>query len=323
MAVSSSLVPVFAGSDVRHTTFAWKSDEPALVQQAMGIMAEWSLGKGKCGAHRDSVVWSETGCQFRMKTASTYAAAYAVAMPAWGQSSSWRVVVVADDPHAGLHSQPRVLQDAASSSSVNSVPESASLLCGRVPLDLELSWCPSPTFKLIRGGTVLDDSRMRYTFGEKLGEGVYGEVYEGFRSGRLLAVKFIKACDTARTDAAAEAYVLDRCRGHPHIVQLVDVFRGIRPNGMSPEYALVFQHAGVALTSLIRRKTLSSQAARSAMAAIVAGVGHLHGLGLVHGDVKPCNVLVSVVGGFEAGGCDSWQVKVGDVGLAVLVAQEQ
>jgi hypothetical protein len=329
MAVSSSAAPVFAGKGVVHTTFAWQSDEPKLVQKAMGIMSEWSLGKGKCCAHRDSVVWSESGFQLRMKTASTYQAAYAFMIrmlgdivPAWGQGSCWRVVAVADVTEAPLPSQPDVLLHAASLPEA-SAPVSPSPLGGLVLMDLEQSWCQSPTFKLIRGGSVLDDSRSRYTFGEKLGEGVYGEVYEGFRSGRLLAVKFIKACDTDRTDAAAEAYVLDRCRGHPHIVQLVDVFRGIRPDGTAPEYALVFQHAGVALTSMIRRKTLSYQAVRSAMADIVAGVGHLHGLGLVHGDIKPCNVLVCSVGGLEAGGGDCWQVKVGDVGLAVLVPQEQ
>jgi cyclin-dependent kinase/cell division cycle 2-like protein len=167
----------------------------------------------------------------------------------------------------------------------------------------------------------LDDGRSRYTFGGKLGEGVYGEVYEGFRSGRLVAIKFIKACDDARTDAAAEAYVLDRCRGHPNIVQLVDVFRGLGPDMPGLSFALVFQHAGVALTSIMRRETLSCQAVRSAMADIVAGVGHLHGLGLVHGDLKPCNLLATAVGGFVPGGGDRWHVKVGDVGLAVLASR--
>ena len=63
---------------------------------------------------------------------------------------------------------------------------------------------------------------------------------------------------------------------------------------------------------------MTCQAVRSAMADIVAGVGHLHGLGLVHGDIKPCNLLATAVGGFEAGGDGSWHVQVGDVGLAVL-----
>jgi hypothetical protein len=322
MAVSSSAAPVFAGLSVVHITFAWQSDEPAIVEKAMGIMSEWSLGKRKCCAHRDSLVWSATGFQFRMKSVSTYMAAYAFIIrmlghlvPAWGQGSCWRVMAVTDVTEVPLPS--------AASPSEASVPESPEPLCGLAPTDLEQSWCPSPTFKLIRGGPVLADSRSHYTFGEKLGEGVYGEVYEGFRSGRPLAVKFIKACDTARTDAAAEAYVLDRCRGHPHIVQLVDVFRGTRPNGTAPEFALVFEHAGVSLSSCIRRKKLSYQTVRLAMADIVDGVGYLHGLGLVHGDLKPCNVLVRAVGGFEAGESDSWQVKVGDVGLAVLVPQEQ
>jgi hypothetical protein len=123
----------------------------------------------------------------------------------------------------------------------------------------EHSWCQSPIVKLMRGGPVLHESRSPYTFGAKLGEGVYGDVYEGFRSGRTVAIKFIKACDDARMDAAAEAYVLDRCRGHPNIVQLVDVFRGCGPNMIVPSFALVFQHGGLALTGIIRRKIMKCQ----------------------------------------------------------------
>ena len=340
MAASSSAAPIFAGKDVLHTTFAWKSDEPSTVKKAMGILSEWSLCKGKCAAHRDSVVWSDTGCQWRMKMPSTYSAAYSFMMrllgglvQVWGQGSSWRVLAVADvaeaelsqaslgqAPLPGLVRQEASPLNASGSEASQSVASVAVAVLEGSPspaaAEHEHSWCLSPTFKLIRGGAVLDESRSRYTYGSKLGEGVYGAVYEGFRSGRIVAIKFIKACDDARTDAAAEAYVLDRCRGHPNIVQLVDVFRGLGPDMTEPAFALVFQHAGVSLTSIIRRKTLTCQAVRSAMADIVAGVGHLHGLGLVHGDIKPCNLLATAVGGFEAGGGDSWHVQVGDVGLA-------
>ena len=69
-----------------------------------------------------------------------------------------------------------------------------------------------------------------YTIGASLGEGTFGKVFQAEREGDQAAVKMLKAhqpkssFEELRQDALREAYVLDRCQGHPNTVQLLDAF---------------------------------------------------------------------------------------------------
>jgi serine/threonine-protein kinase len=92
----------------------------------------------------------------------------------------------------------------------------------------------------------------------------------------------------------------------PHIVALRDCFveRGV--------LVLALEHAdGVDLRTLLARArrrgvTPPPGAVAALKAGVAAGLGHLHGRGLTHGDLKASNVLVSWRG----------EVKLCDLGLA-------
>ena len=117
----------------------------------------------------------------------------------------------------------------------------------------------------------------------------------------------------AKKDIYAEAYALDLCRGHPNIVQLMDAWEHCEDS------FLVFGRCGPNLSEFLRKR---ERAASGALAAVeVRGVvrqlaqalTHIHGLGLLHGDFKPANILV------DPDGEDSLHVRLADLGSVARV----
>ena len=131
-------------------------------------------------------------------------------------------------------------------------------------------------------------------------------------SGTDVAIKALKAAKPAeqREVALHEAYVLDRCRGEPNIVQLLDVFLSAPPK---PCWHLVFELSGTDLHAFLRLRAcgLSPAEVRSVAEQFTRGLRHIHGLGLVHADVKPANILVKVLP------CGFVAAKLADVGSAL------
>lgn len=124
-----------------------------------------------------------------------------------------------------------------------------------------------------------------YVLTEKVGAGSTSEVWAACdaRSGARVALKVFRSGTVH--ELLAEAAVLRRL-DHPHIVRLLDVVTGERP-------ALVLDLAGREdlQNRLDREGTLSPRSAVRAVSAVLAALAHVHGAGLVHGDVKAANVV--------------------------------
>ena len=133
-----------------------------------------------------------------------------------------------------------------------------------------------------------------YEMGKMIGRGAYGVVAEVRHGDRTLALKFSRvhdkdACDYGRvlTDVA----MLRALRGCAGVVQLVDAW-------CDGAYVyLAMDRWGCDLHSMIvaepSRRQLSAAHYRYFAAQLLATLAFLHGVGVVHRDVKSCNVLVN------------------------------
>ena len=150
----------------------------------------------------------------------------------------------------------------------------------------------------------------RYELHDVLGEGAFGRVYRGLdrRLGREVAVKVIKpwwAEDGAWVERfQREAQLLARV-SDPGVVQIFDV--GHAEEG--PYYVAELVD-GESLADRLRDGPLPAEEARAIAEQLCRALASAHRDGVVHCDVKPANVLLSVDG----------KVKVGDFGVARLAA---
>ena len=139
----------------------------------------------------------------------------------------------------------------------------------------------------------------RYRVISALGRGGMGGVLEveddaGKRYALKAPMQDLEGIDVARR-FAREANAL-RLLDHPNLVAAVDVF-----SEAGRLYLVMEKVDGETLTNVlvITRQTL-------------AGVGHAHAQGLVHRDLKPDNILLVDMGGWE-------RVKIIDFGIVKLV----
>ena len=156
----------------------------------------------------------------------------------------------------------------------------------------------------------------RYTFRsihdyeklEELGHGACGQVLRARdrRTGKKVALKWLHSPDFRAI--ALEAGLLGACRGHPSIIQILDVVADAETGDMALVMELV--GSGCTLREDIYRP-LSEDVARRMMRQLLDAANKIHGAGIVHRDFKPENVLVSMFGGLKV--CD---FGVGDAGEA-------
>lgn len=149
----------------------------------------------------------------------------------------------------------------------------------------------------------------RYELRELIGRGGMGEVYAAWdhQLQREVALKRLRH-DVAhhpamRTRVEAEA----RAAGsvvHPNVVTVFD--SGVE-NGHP--FIVMERLDGRNLADELRGGPMSIDAVRSMAIQVLHGLGAAHGLGVLHRDVKPSNVLSTVAGGW----------KVADFGIAKLI----
>src|SRR5690242_10449986 len=147
-----------------------------------------------------------------------------------------------------------------------------------------------------------------YRIVERIGAGGMGVVHRARdeRLGRDVALKVLPAGalsdEAARERFRREALALSRLN-HPHIATIYDLDREDGLDFLVMEYI-----PGRTVAEMIAERPLPEAEAASIACQIVEALEEAHEQGIVHGDLKPENVIVTPKG---------W-VKVLDFGLAVL-----
>jgi serine/threonine protein kinase len=154
-------------------------------------------------------------------------------------------------------------------------------------------------------GSALDG---RYELHRLVGEGGFGRVYRGYdrRLARTVAIKVIKPWWSEDPDwahlFARETQLLAKVSDHG-IVQIYDV--GHADEGL---YYVAEFVDGESLAHRLVRGRMAAWEAADVAERLCRALGHAHGRGIVHRDVKPANILMSSRG----------EVKVSDFGVARL-----
>ena len=127
------------------------------------------------------------------------------------------------------------------------------------------------------------------TFIEKIGAGVYGEVWRAEYKGRSVAAK-TTTCPTGFRQHEIE--LLKRCQTTGHAVELLAV-ENDTPKGT----VLVMELCDQSLQDLLERGGLDNEDAYlEALCQILEGLIAIHSEGVVFGDLKPDNILVRADG---------------------------
>ncbi|MEP7050130.1 MAG: serine/threonine-protein kinase [Pseudomonadota bacterium] len=165
----------------------------------------------------------------------------------------------------------------------------------------------------------------KYELIEEIGHGGMATVYRARdrRLGREVAVKVIHHHLRENTEVAArfvsEARAVAKVK-HPNIVEVYDV-----SDADEPERYLVQELVrGTTLRQLIAKHGyLPAEVAAAAAVEIAAALEHAHGLGVIHRDMKPENVLVDLpTEGQAAAPAEAGlvpRIKITDFGIAKLL----
>lgn len=134
----------------------------------------------------------------------------------------------------------------------------------------------------------------RYELLGALGQGTTAVVYAARRrhDDKQVALKVIRVDDEELISRAEQEFTMMRGLHHPNIVGALDFF------AHSMGAVLVLEHfAGVDLEVAVqssRKRHFDEKCSRSLFLALMKAIAYLHRRGIVHRDVKPANVLVSL-----------------------------
>jgi serine/threonine-protein kinase len=167
--------------------------------------------------------------------------------------------------------------------------------------------------------TVIAD---RYELRDLIGSGTGGRVFEAYDRmlGRLVALKLMPVKDTKSPDAAErlrrfrfEAQAVSRL-AHPNIITIHDF-------GQTQGFAWIVMQLVIGETlkeALRQQKRLPLQEAIRLIAALLSALDCAHGRGIVHGDVKPENILLEM-----SRTQDNGELRLSDFGVARMTGEEQ
>jgi serine/threonine-protein kinase len=148
----------------------------------------------------------------------------------------------------------------------------------------------------------------RFRIEKYLGSGATAQVYEAVdvRLERRVALKILDEGllhhPTALTRMEREAKALARVR-HPNVIDIFDVdeYHGRKI------LALELAPLGTLATRIRAEGAQSVERAVTIMTQLLGGLAAIHGVGLVHRDMKPSNILIT----------ESGAVKIADLGIAL------
>jgi len=153
----------------------------------------------------------------------------------------------------------------------------------------------------------------RYRIIQAIGRGGMGGVYEvEDEAGNRYA---LKAPASGMTSEAAKRFAREanavRMLDHPNLVAAVDVF-------VEAGYLFLVMEkvVGQNLTAAIAQGPFQPRRALVIARQILDGVGHAHAQGLVHRDLKPDNIMLVDMGGWE-------RAKIVDFGVVKLIGDAE
>jgi serine/threonine protein kinase len=128
-----------------------------------------------------------------------------------------------------------------------------------------------------------------YILGQEIAAGSDGTIYRVVPKTNVdrkpLALKVGRR--VIQPSAVRELSMLEKARGHPHVVQLLGSF--LWSDGRE---AKLFEEADRDLSSFLRMHGAAEVVAMDVAVQLGLGLDHLHMLKIIHRDLKPANVLV-------------------------------
>lgn len=154
------------------------------------------------------------------------------------------------------------------------------------------------------------DLESRYEFLEKIGAGSYATVFRArdCELGREVAIKQIHEqflAEPKQLDRYWQEAQLLASLQHPNIVTIFDIYRD---RGW-----LIMELMQGNLSERMEGRQMDLRALRTALAHCLRALKYLHSRGVVHGDIKPSNLMIDA----------RKRVKLGDFGLARRVSDDE
>ncbi len=147
---------------------------------------------------------------------------------------------------------------------------------------------------------------LHYNLFEKIGEGISGEVFRAWDNQQQLpaAVKILKNTPASGhlTDRLSTARALIH-KEHPNLCRIYHVVEHDDYTAIVMEYV-----NGASLADIIKNKHLGKHSVLNIFAQVARGLREIHAMKLVHGNLKPGNIMVSTEG----------EVKLLDAGLSIF-----
>ncbi|KAK7050732.1 putative calmodulin-dependent protein kinase type 1 [Favolaschia claudopus] len=164
--------------------------------------------------------------------------------------------------------------------------------------------------------------RCKYRTGKLLGEGTYADIREAMNmdTGQVYACKIMekKYMRDKWEMVNNEIEVLNRLSNdHPNIVTLHDYFES--PNHLYLCFDLC--KGGDLFSRISSKGPYPEAAAASLIHTILSAVQYIHDAGIVHGDLKPENLLFRTAAADDDSGSDGNSIVIADFGLSRLVGE--
>jgi len=127
---------------------------------------------------------------------------------------------------------------------------------------------------------------MNLTIAHRLGDGAFGDVYEAIDDlGRRVAVKIIREAGAGVSSALDHARALARAQ-HVNVVTVYGLDRVVDPDtGMMVDCVVMELLEGETLRARLRGPRFSVAEAQAVGGCLTAGLRHIHGQGMAHGDL--------------------------------------